>query len=581
MNGFNLSRAKAIVVSIVVTAVVGFFYFYLNLPAINLQSEQFYGFIFMLLAVYVISMMLLSGVLMLKDPKGYLVFVKKNCKIPLIIFVVFFIINIGGSIISAEIFRASAYRDLLTVETGDFASDVDEISYDKIPMVDEQSAVQLGNRKLGELSDMVSQFTVSSNYTQINFDNTPVRVTYLEYGDFFKWLNNRTMGIPAYMYVDMTTQDVDVVRLEDQYIKYSPSELFGRNIYRHLRFQYPTYMFDSIHFEIDEDKTPYWIAPRIEKTIGLFGGVDVTGAVLVNALTGESTYYSIEDVPSWVDRIFSANLIMQQYNYHGRYVNGFLNSIFGQQEVTVTTEGHNYIALDDDIYVYTGITSVMADQSNIGFILTNQRTKETKFYEAAGATEVSAQLSAEGVVQHLRYIATFPLLLNVEGQPTYFMALKDNSQLVKMYAMVNVEQYQIVATGATVEQCEQEYLRLLQQNNLSSGSPDQDQQEGTTSSYEGMIADIRSAVVDGNSYYFVNLEDSDVYFSIIASLDSDVVLADIGDTVSITANSFSDKQKSVMAEGLMIIEKAAEEMEVVVSIEETVDLENEEQQTDE
>ncbi len=576
MNGKKLTKAKAVIISLIATVVIGFGYFYLNLPAINLQSEEFYGYIFMLIAVYVISMMLLSGVLMMKDPRGYFLFVKSNCKIPAIILAVFVLINIGGAIISAEIFRANDYHNLLTVETGDFANDVDEISYDKIPMVDEQSAVQLGNRKLGELSDMVSQFSVSGNYTQINFDSTPVRVTYLEYGDFFKWLGNRSDGIPAYMYVDMTTQDVDVVRLEDGYMKYSPSELFGRNIYRHLRFQYPTMMFNAIHFEIDEDKTPYWIAPTVEKTIGLFGGVDISGAVLVNAITGESIHYAIEDVPSWVDRVFSADLIMQQYNYHGRYVNGFLNSIFGQQEVTVTTEGHNYIALNDDIYVYTGVTSVMADQSNIGFILTNQRTKETHFYEAAGATEVSAQSSAEGVVQHLRYLATFPLLLNVDGQPTYFMALKDNSQLVKMYAMVNVEQYQIVATGTTVEECEMEYLRLLQQNNLSSGDSGEDQPQPTTQDVEGVIDDLRSAVIEGNTYYFVSLENSDVYFSLVASFESEAIVADIGDTVKITASSFEDDQKSVMAQSLMIVEKAPEPIETAPDVEpETQSIDNE------
>ena len=106
------------------------------------------------------------------------------------------------------------------------------------------------------------------------------------------------------------------------------------------------------------------------------------------------------------------------------------------------------------VYMYTGITSAGGDQSNVGFLLSNQRTKETRYYHAPGAIEESARDSAEGVVQDLRYTTTFPLLLNVAGEPTYFMSLKDASQLVKMYAMVNVEQYQLVATGTTVSECE-------------------------------------------------------------------------------------------------------------------------------
>ena len=172
------------------------------------------------------------------------------------------------------------------------------------------------------------------------------------------------------------------------------------------------------------------------KTIGLFGGTDIQGAVLVNAVTGESQYY--EEVPNWVDHVYDANLIMEQYDYYGMYHNGFINSIFGQRDVTHTTEGYNYIAIGDDVYMYTGVTSVTSDQSNIGFILSNQRTKETHFYSVAGATEASAQASAMSQVQQMRYVATFPLLLNIADQPTYFMSLKGEDGLVKMYAMVNV-----------------------------------------------------------------------------------------------------------------------------------------------
>ena len=299
----------------------------------------------------------------------------------------------------------------------------------------------------------------------------------------------------------MVTQNVDVVRLDDG-MKYTTAEHFSRNLYRHLRFAYPTFMFEEPVFEIDEDGTPYWVCAKKEKTIGLFGGTDNHGAVLVNAVTGESEYY--EEPPAWVDHVYSAELILEQYDYYGQYHNGFWNSIFGQRDVTVTTDGYNYLAEGDDVYLYTGVTSVGGDESNIGFLLSNQRTKETKYYPCAGATEYSAMDSAEGQVQNLRYNATFPLLLNIAEQPTYFMALKDASELVKMYAMVNVNQYQIVATGTTVADCEANYRQMLLKNNLI--SDDQGSIDITPSDYksiEGEIAEIRTAVVNGNSIYFL------------------------------------------------------------------------------
>ena len=388
------------------------------------------------------------------------------------------------------------------MQPGDFASEVDEISYDQIPMLDRESAMKLGDRKLGELSDMVSQFEVAEDYTQINYQGRPVRVTPLRYGDVIKWLNNRSNGLPAYLIIDMVTQNVEVVRLENG-MKYTTAEHFSRNLYRHLRFHYPTMMFEEPIFEIDESGTPYWVCAKKEKTIGLFGGTDNNGAVLVNALTGACQYY--EQVPSWVDHVYSADLIVQQYNYYGQYHNGFWNSIFGQRDVSVTTRGYNYLVKGDDVWLYTGVTSVGGDESNIGFILSNQRTKETHYYSIAGAEEYSAMDSAEGQVQHLNYRATFPLLLNIADQPTYFMALKDAANLVKMYAMVNVSQYQIVATGATVMECESNYRTMLRQNRLITDEQATPQPSEPTQmhSFSGTIEEIRSAVVNGNSVYFL------------------------------------------------------------------------------
>ena len=536
------SKSGKILINLLVMLVVGAIYFYVSLPALNLHSGDFYAFVLLLCVVYILSALVTSG-FDLKGTNGfkeYFRFIKSQCLPIGILLAGLVIVAVLGEIISMPLFRAGAYRDLLEVPNGDFATDITEISFDEIPRLDRDSVKILGDRQMGTLSDMVSQFEVSDTYTQINYQGQPVRVAPLEYADLIKWFTNRGNGLPAYVIVNMVTQEATVVRLSDgQGIKYSPSEPLNRNILRHLRFQYPTYMFATPVFEVDESGNPWWIAPKVVKTIGLFGGTDIQGAVLVNAITGECEYY--EEVPTWVDNVYTPALIAEQYNYHGTLVHGFINSVFGQRDVTVTTDGSNYIALNDDVYMYTGITSVNADQSNLGFLLSNQRTKETKFYAAPGATENSAQRSAMGVVQDLGYVATFPILLNISGEPTYFIALKDSSNLVKQYAMVNVKQYQLVATGATVAATEQEYIRLL--GDLGITAPEALPQ--TTAS--GVIAELRSAVLEGNTYYFLRLEGEEVFYSLSAADNNVAVILNVGDTVTVEHAPAGETPSSILS----------------------------------
>ncbi|SDG58076.1 hypothetical protein [Desulfosporosinus hippei] len=520
-------HVRALITTLVFAAV----YFYVALPAINLQNIDFYFFLVICLALYCFIFLKANGTVRqlaeirtIMDIRSVWLVLKKHCTVPALICVALVTAVLIGSVISSVFLRARAYSEILPVAEGDFAADMKQISYDRIPMLDKTSAQRLGDRKLGELSDLVSQFTVVNDYTQMNYKDRPVRVATLAYGDIFKWFGNRSQGIPAYLLIDMVTQNVELMRVEEG-IKYTDVEHFGRNLNRHLRFNYPTYMFSIPHLEIDETGHPYWICPKIEKTIGLFGGIDVNGAVIVDAVSGECTYY--EDVPKWVDQVYSAELIITQYDYRGMYAGGFVNSIFGQKNVTVTTDGYNYIAQDGDLYVYTGITSVTGDKSIVGFILCNQRTKEAHYYPCAGAEEYSAMNSAQGVVQHLAYSATFPLLLNIADQPTYFVALKDDAQLVKMYAMVNVQMYNIVATGATVAECELEYIRLLNQNGLT------DQVPSITNGVEGVVQDIRVAVINGTSIYYLKLDSNNSYYTISAAESKNVVLVNAGERVRI------------------------------------------------
>ena len=528
----DIPKKKATVVGkskfplcLALTAVFAALYFYVALPAINLHDQSFYTFFLVCVAVFCVLTLITGGFTITEGEEPNQVFrtVWKRCKFPLLACVLLLAILVVGSLLGSVVFRSEAYTQLLPLETGDFATDVTEISFDKVPMLDKDSAARLGSRKLGELADMVSQFEVADNYNQINWQDTPVRVATLRYGDLFKWFNNMKDGLPAYVRVDMVDQAAEVVRL-DEGMKYTTYDHFGRNLYRLLRFRYPTWMFAQPNFEIDEAGEPWWICPRVIKTIGLFGGTDIDGAVLVNAITGESEYYSAADVPDWVDRVFAAELLIQQYNYYGQYQNGFLNSMFGQKGCTVTTDGYNYIALNDDVYVYTGVTSLGGDESNVGFVLVNQRTKSAKYYPCAGAEEYSAMDSAQGVVQHLGYQATFPLLMNVDGQPSYFMSLKDNAGLVKMYAMVNVQNYNVVATGNSLPECQNSYAKLLRQEGLS-----QEAQTGI----DGVIDEIRTAVIEGNSWYYFRLIGEQHFYAVSAGQCETAIILDVGDKVTI------------------------------------------------
>ena len=547
------SRLGRTLFSLIVTAAVGALYFYVALPAVNLQDGAFYSFLALLCLIYAVCIFITSekpadnaGRTPREQIREWLSFLRKSCLPAAVLLGLVILTAIIGSLVSAPIFRASDYRDLLNVQSGSFTEDVAQISFGDIPTLDRDSANFLGDRQMGTLSDMVSQFEYSNDSTQINYQGRPVRVAPIVYADLIKWFTNRSEGLPAYIVVDMVTQEATVVRLAEG-IKYSFSDHFGRNILRHLRFQYPTMMFSTPEFEIDENGHPWWIAPRLVKTIGLFGGRDIRGAVLVDAVTGESRYH--ETVPEWVDTLYTPALIMEQYDYHGTLINGFLNSILGQRDVTMTTDGYNYIAMNDDVYVYTGVTSANADQSNLGFLLCNMRTKETHYYVAPGATEAAARASAEGVVQDLGSRSTFPLLLNISGQPTYFIPLMDATNLVKSYAMVNVAQYQIVAVGTTVPDCEQSYIRMLSDRGIA--RPDEIPPSQARAS--GVVEEIRTAVLDGTTYYFIRLKGEDVFYSVSAARNREVITLNTGDSVLIDY-AVSDDVSSILDAYTLVIE---------------------------
>ena len=552
-----------ITISIAVALIVAAVAYYFMLPPMNLKSTTFYAYIGLVLASYVASQAVLSRAFTRPE---FVPYVKKQATVPVILAAVLALILGIGYLSSAALFRAKAYSRILSVGEGDFSksfSAIDDIEdFNKLPLIDASAAERLANNTLGDLAKIgkESQFEVSNAFsTQINYKARPYRVFPLQYGDIFKWLKNRSDGLPGYITVNMNTQQAQLVQLEDG-IKISTAEHFSRYLGRVLRFAYPTYLFGTSSFEIDEDGTPYWITERLDKTVGLLGGDDVIGVVMVNAVTGEMKYYSIEEIRTgqgadgnnieWVDQVYNADLVVQQYNYYGRYSGGFINSFIGQTGVKLTTNGSNYIAIDDDVYLYTGVTSVTSDTSIIGFIIINQRTKDAFFYASTGATEALAQDSAETIVSDKEWQATFPILLNLDGEATYLMALKDKN-IIKSYAMVNVGQYTDAVRSPSddnpdLKACLQAYISKLaargvvvnidMTGKVESDDANTDTQEpaADTTLVTGAITDIRSAVIGGTSYYYIELDGSGVYYYVSAQLGSKVVLFNVGDRVTLT-----------------------------------------------
>ena len=550
----QMSKKALVVLAVVILIIAAFCYWWFH-PPINIHSVD----LWMFLAVFVLFPAFLVFFIFHQIYERGMGKREKNEKKAkrfkglMVVPVIIALVGVLGAVASLTLFPGNAekYSTILNTEDGDFATDIEQADYSTIPFIDRDSAVLLGNRTMGTMADYVSQFEISDLYSQINYQDAPVRVSPLNYADVFKWWSNHNTGIPAYVIVNMSTQDTQIVRLEDP-IYYSDSDPFFNNVDRHVQLSHPFYIFGEKSFEIDDNGKPYWIYPVIDYTVGLFGGETVSRVVLCDASTGECQDLAIDEVPQWVDRAYPADLLIQQYNWSGALSGGWINSWLGQSGVKQTTPGsdgqlgYNYIAKDDDVWVYSGVTSATADNSIIGFVLINQRTAESKFYPVAGATEESAMSSAEGQVQNLKYESTFPLLINVDNQPTYFMALKDNAGLVKKYAMIDIQRYQNVAVGDTLEETEKSYKKLLRANGVSTDD-DSGKATKTDGTATGTISLISPVVLDGNSHYYVMLNgDGTLYDCPVANV-VDIVRYKEGDSVTLTVSGDNGDVATVSA----------------------------------
>lgn len=508
---------KSLFTSLVLVVLLAFVVDYLTLPAYNLRNSGIY-----LLFAFYFAVFGILNFLMTQKFSG-----PSRFSLTLSGLLVAFVVVM--SILGSEFINASKYRNQIVIsETTDFSSSFDSISLAKIPVVDRDTAMQLGDKQIGKVQGLGSQFNIDPAYTLVSTQDQILRVSPLEYQGLIKWFQNRETGVPNFVRINVNdASDVDLVSLEKG-MKYVPSAYFDQDLLRHVRFAYRTEILQDFSFEIDDEGNPYYVISVVEPEIGLFGGLDAVGVIVVDPITGDMQKYSVEDVPDWVDRVQPTALAWYQIDNWGYYVRGFWNTIFGQKDMIQTTEGYNYVSIEGYTYVFSGLTSVGADQSIVGFTLINLHTKEAKFYRIGGADESSAMSSAQGQVQDLGYRATFPVLLNVEGQPTYFISLKDQEGLVKLYSFVAVTDYSLVGVGPTVAAAQIAYIEKLTEKGIIDGGSSQ------MKVVEAKVVSIDTAIVDGNSNYYLRLEGLDKLFIAPIRIDAELPITAVGDLVRVT-----------------------------------------------
>lgn len=517
---FNATKSKgstkSLLASLIIVAIMAFVIDYVTLPAYNFQNSSIY----LLFAFYFVVFAVINFML----TQRFSTLVRNSIAVAalLVIFVVVM------SIVGSELLNSRKYRDQIVIsEKTDFSSSFTAISLSKIPVVDKATAQQLGDKQIGKVQGLGSQFNIDPTYTLVSTPTSILRVSPLEYQGLVKWFQNRDTGVPNYVRVNVNdASDVSLVNLTEG-LKYVPSAYFDQDLLRHVRFKYRTAILQDYSFEIDDSGKPYYVLSVVQPKIGLFGGMDAVGVIVVDPIDGSMNKYNVDEVPVWVDRVQPTALAWAQIDNWGYYIHGFWNTIFGQKDMIQTTDGYNYVSINGTTYIFSGLTSVGADKSIVGFSLINLHTKKADFYRIGGADEYSAMSSAQGQVQHLGYVATFPVLLNVEKQATYFISLKDQEGLVKMYAFVAVTDYSLVGVGDSVAAAQIAYINKLNEKGVIDGS-------SQLKSVEAKITALDVAIVNGNSNYYLRLEGLDKLLVAPIGISSELAISKIGDMVKIT-----------------------------------------------
>lgn len=508
-------------------------YCYVQLPVLKLDFADFY--------VVAIGFLALVGFLMMDHDN--VLMVSKGVKAHFVLAgLLGVIVIVLPFITSTPFFHANAYRSLIgDVVESDFTKDISPVSVEDIRLVDKEMATRLGDKKIGEVPGLGSVAQLGEFHIQ-SVDEELFWIAPLIHRDAIKWLTNLD-GTTGYIMVSATNpQDVRFIQTIDEkpiQIVYQPGAYLHQNLKRHVYFNgHMNVGLTDFTFEIDDAGQPYWVVTLYDHKVG-FNGADAIGVATVHASTGEVSSYALNEAPSWIDRIQPELFITQQLTDWGTYVDGFFNAKLAQANVLVPTPGTSLVyGADGKSYWYTGMTSAGADESTIGFILVDTRTKEAKLYKQPGATELAAMQSATGKVQEKGYKATFPVMYNILGTPTYVMSLKDNAGLIKMVAFVSVEDYSLVGVGDTKDLALRSYKDALKTkgNNINIGSG-----SSTTQELTGKITRISPDVQSGQTYYYFTLDASPaVIFTATSGISSELPLTQAGDQVILTYDSYGD-----------------------------------------
>ena len=461
-------------------------------------------------------------------------------KAPIIIAVAAWVLYGAVTVGSSVIFNVSAFRDQMPdYRVGDFSSEIQVVDISQIPIVDNDLAYKIAEKKLGEKPSLGSQVVLGEPTIQTVNDKL-VWVVPLQHSGFFKWLTNMA-GTPGYIVVSATnSQDVEYV--DDYNIKYQPNAYIFSDLTFHTR--YTAALFTGVtdySFELDDTGRPHWVITTYKYTRG-FALPEATGVIVMDAETGKSNRYALEDVPAWVDRVQPEDFILTQINNKGKYVHGIFN--WADKDKYQTSEGDIIVYDEGRCYLFTGITSVGSDESAIGFVMVDMVTKEPIMYQMAGATEYAAQRSAEGKVQQYGYYASFPLIINFEGTPTYFMTLKDIDGLIKQYAYVSVKDFLVVGVGESMQDAKLNYEKALRQNPGSADVTDTD----SLAEIAGTVYRINQEIVAGETVYrFILSERTDIVFEAQGSVSEMLSLTEVGDSVKISYRDTASPIKEVKA----------------------------------
>lgn len=476
---------------------------------------------------------------------------QKFPKLSAVIIAVPWILIVVVMILCSVFFQWKAYRDQLgEPEVKKFDNEVQAIDVAQIPIVDENLALQLAQKKLGERPALGSQVALYSATIQM-VDGELVWVVPLYHSGFFKWLTNLS-GTPGYIVVSATNTN-DVRYVEGYKIKYHPGSYLLFDITRKVRFG-PGLMtgITDYSFELDDEGQPYWAISTYKNSRG-FSLPEADGIILLNATTGQMDRYGMDEVPEWVDRVQPEDFVLTQIANRGNYVHGIFN--FANKDKYRPSEGHNIVYNNGRCYLFTGLTSVGSDDSAIGFIMVDMVTKEPIMYEMSGATEEAAQRSAEGRVQDLKYRATFPIILNIDSQPTYFMTLKDNIGLIKQYAFVSVTNYSTVGTGESVSAAMRDYENKLRSDGVTTIG----KLGGVVEQLEGTILRISGEYSGGNTVYkFLLSEKPDILFIAESTAGAELALTQPSDKIQVEYSLSSDGTAEVTSfDNLLFTQKAA------------------------